>query len=150
VPASNFGSPSAGPLVSLALGGIFVLLSLAYLPSAVDGVAAWLGYANLSLAVFNLIPAVPLDGGRLLHAALWRVRGDLGWATRVASGIGQGFGYLFIAVGIALFVVQGSFSGAWLVFIGWFVLQGARAEGRSSPQRREHIVHRSASRPLQE
>jgi CBS domain-containing protein len=107
-----------------------VSVALAGLPSAVDGVAAWLGYINLTLAVFNLLPASPLDGGRVLHAALWRAKGDFAWATRIASEIGQGFGYLFIALGLVMFIFQGSFSGAWLAFIGWFLLQGARAEAR--------------------
>ncbi|MDX6598459.1 MAG: hypothetical protein QOE87_2346, partial [Gaiellales bacterium] len=120
----------AGPLVSLVLGTGFVLLALASLPSAVDGVATWLGYINLTLLVFNLIPALPLDGGRVLQAALWRRRGDLAWATQVASGIGRSFGYLLIALGIAMFIFQGSFSGAWLAFIGWFLLQAAGAEAR--------------------
>jgi Zn-dependent protease len=133
-PGAEFRVAAIGPLISLALGGIFVLIALADLPSAVDGVAAWLGYANLVVGVFNLIPALPLDGGRVLHAALWRARGDQGWATRVAAGIGQAFGYVFIALGIAMFVVQGSFSGAWLVLVGWFVLYGARAEARSAPR----------------
>jgi Zn-dependent protease len=93
----------AGPLVTLVLGVGFVLLALAGLPSAVDGVAAWLGYINLSLLIFNLIPALPLDGGRVLRAALWRARGDLGWATRVAADIGRGFGYLFIGLGVVMF-----------------------------------------------
>jgi Zn-dependent protease len=127
---AEFRIAAAGPLVSLALGVTFVLLGLADLPSAVDGVVSWLGYINLSLLVFNLISALPLDGGRVLRAALWRAKGDLGWATRVASDVGQGFGYLFIALGIAMLVFQGSFSGAWLAFIGWFVLQAARAEAR--------------------
>jgi len=129
--AAEFRIAIAGPLVSLALGAAFVLLARADLPSAVDGVAAWVGYVNLSLAVFNLIPALPLDGGRVFRAALWRAKGDLGWATRVASDVGQGFGYLFIALGIAMLIFQGSFSGAWLAFIGWFVLQAARSESRS-------------------
>jgi Zn-dependent protease len=120
----------SGPLVSIVLGVLFVLIALAQLPSSVDGVAAWLGYINLTLAVFNLLPASPLDGGRVLHAALWRAKGDFAWATRVASEIGQGFGYLFIALGLAMFIFQGSFSGAWLAFIGWYLLQGARAEAR--------------------
>jgi Zn-dependent protease/CBS domain-containing protein len=120
----------AGPLISIGLGVLFMLIALAGLPSAVDGAAAWLGYINLILAAFNLIPASPLDGGRVLHAALWRARGDFAWATRIASEIGQGFGYLFIALGLVMFIVQGSFSGAWLGFIGWFLLQGARAEAR--------------------
>jgi Zn-dependent protease/CBS domain-containing protein len=127
---AEFRIAVAGPLVSLGLGVGFVLLALAGLPSAVEGVAAWLGYINLALLVFNLIPALPLDGGRMLRAALWRARGDLAWATQVAAGIGQGFGYLFIAFGIAMFIFQGSFSGAWLAFIGWFLLQAAGAEAR--------------------
>jgi len=127
---AEFRTAIAGPLVSIGLGAVFVLIAIAHLPSSVDGVAAWLGYINLILAVFNLIPAQPLDGGRVLHAALWRAKGDFAWATRVAAEIGQGFAYLFIALGLAMFVFQGSFSGAWLAFVGWFLLQGARAEAR--------------------
>ena len=94
---AEFRIAIAGPLVTVVLSGGFMLFALAGLPSAVDGVAAWLGYINLTLLVFNLIPALPLDGGRVLRAALWRARGDLGWATRVAADIGMGFGYLFVA-----------------------------------------------------
>jgi len=127
---AEFRIAIAGPLVSLALGVAFVLVALAGLPSSVDGVAAWLGYINLALLVFNLIPALPLDGGRVLRAALWETKGDLGWATRIGTDIGRGFGYLFIALGVAMFIFQGSFSGAWLAFIGWFLLQAATAEAR--------------------
>ncbi len=129
-PGAEFRVAIAGPLVSLVLGVGFVLPALAPLPSAIDGVAAWLGYINLSLLVFNLIPALPLDGGRVLRAVLWRVRGDLGWATGVAADSGRGFGYLFIALGLVMFIVDESFSGAWLAFIGWFLLQAATAEAR--------------------
>jgi Zn-dependent protease len=129
-PGAEFRIAIAGPLVTLVLSGGFLLIALAGLPSAVDGVAAWLGYINLFLLAFNLIPALPLDGGRVLRAALWRARGDLGWATRVAADIGRGFGYLFIALGVLMFIVEGSFSGAWLAFIGWFLLQAATAEAR--------------------
>jgi Zn-dependent protease len=127
---AEFRIAIAGPLVSLVLGVVFVLIAIAGLPSAVDGVAAWLGYINLVLLVFNLIPALPLDGGRVLRAALWRSKGDLGWATRVGTDIGRVFGYLFIGLGVAMFIFQGSFSGAWLAFIGWFLLQAATAEAR--------------------
>lgn len=129
-PGAEFRIAIAGPLVTVVLSGGFLLLALAGLPSAIDGVAAWLGYINLTLLVFNLIPALPLDGGRVLRAALWRARGDLGWATRVAADVGMGFGYLFIALGVLMFIVEGSFSGAWLAFIGWFLLQAATAEAR--------------------
>jgi Zn-dependent protease/CBS domain-containing protein len=128
---AEFRIAIAGPVVSLALGiacvGVALLLRG---PEAVDGVAAWLGYINLALLVFNLLPALPLDGGRVLRSALWRARGDFGWATRVAAGIGRGFGFLFIVGGLAMFILHGAFSGAWLAFIGWFLLGAASAENR--------------------
>jgi Zn-dependent protease/CBS domain-containing protein len=125
----------AGPVVSLLLGILFVLIALVGLPEAADGVAAWLGYVNLSLLVFNLIPAVPLDGGRILHALLWGRRDDFAWATRVAAGIGRGFGYVLIAGGVALFIFESSFSGAWLAFLGWFLLAAASGEARFAAAR---------------
>ncbi len=128
---AEFRIAIAGPLVSLALGGAFVLIAwLGSLPEPADAVSAWLGYINLSLLVFNLLPALPLDGGRIFRSALWAARSDFGWATRVASAVGRGFGYLFIAGGIALFIFQGTFSGAWIAFVGWFLLQAASAEDR--------------------
>jgi Zn-dependent protease/CBS domain-containing protein len=128
---AEFRIAVAGPAVSLALGLGFVLLALVPgLPEAVDGVAAWLGYINLILLAFNLLPALPLDGGRVLRAALWGARGDFASATRLAADVGRGFGYLFIVAGLGLFVFQGSFSGAWLAFIGWFLLGAADAEAQ--------------------
>ena len=128
---AEFRIAIAGPLVSLALGVLFVVVAVfAGLPNAIDGVVAWLGYTNLILLVFNLLPALPLDGGRVLRSALWHFRGDLQWATWVASGVGRGFGFLFIGLGLFMLVVEGAFSGAWLAFIGWFLLQAATAEAR--------------------
>ena len=128
---AEFRIAIAGPIVSLALGVLFVLLAwLASAPEAVDGVAAWLGYINLTLLVFNLLPALPLDGGRVLRSALWAARNDFAWATRIAAWVGRAFGYVFIAVGLGFFIFQGAFSGAWLAFIGWFLLQAAGAEDR--------------------
>ena len=71
-----------------------------------------------------------MDGGRVFRSALWYFKGNLAWATRVSADVGRAFGYLFIAAGVALFIFQGSFSGAWLAFIGWFLLQAASAEAR--------------------
>ncbi len=130
---AEFRIAIAGPLVSLALGVVFALTGLLVpLPEVVDGVTAWLGYINLSLLVFNLLPALPLDGGRILRSALWRVKGSFSWATHVAALVGKGFGYLFIVAGIGLFVYRGGgvFGGVWLAFIGWFLLQAAGAEDR--------------------
>jgi CBS domain-containing protein len=128
---AEFRIAIAGPLVSLVLGVLFSLGAWTISTTdAVDAVAAWLGYINLALLVFNLLPALPLDGGRVLRSALWHFRGDFLTATRAAARNGRGFGFLLIAGGIFMFVFQGSFSGAWLAFIGWFLLQAATAEDR--------------------
>jgi Zn-dependent protease/predicted transcriptional regulator len=130
-PGAEFRIAIAGPLVSLVLGLLFSLGAWAIsTEERVDAVAAWLGYTNLTLLAFNLLPALPLDGGRVLRSALWRVWGDFRRATRAAARVGRGFGYLFIAAGVLMFIVEGSFSGAWLAFIGWFLLQAATAEDR--------------------
>ena len=121
----------AGPLVSLLVGVLFVGIAVVgEFPGPVDGVAFWLGWTNLALLAFNLLPALPLDGGRVLRSVLWGAKGDFAWATRVAAWIGRAFGYLFIVGGLAFLIFQGSFSGAWLAFIGWFLLQAAAAEDR--------------------
>ncbi len=128
---AEFRIAVAGPLVSLALGLLFSVGAWAMSTAeAVDGVVAWLGYINLALLVFNLLPALPLDGGRVLRSALWHLGRDFRKATRLAAAVGRGFGFFFIAGGLALFIFQGSFSGAWLAFIGWFLLQAATAEDR--------------------
>jgi Zn-dependent protease/CBS domain-containing protein len=128
---AEFRIAIAGPVVSLILGVFFVAVAVATrMTEEVDAVAAWLGYINLVLLVFNLLPALPLDGGRVLRAALWGARDDFAWATRVAGNIGRGFGYVLIAGGIALFIFANSFSGAWLAFTGWFLLGAASAELR--------------------
>ena len=128
---AEFRIAIAGPLVTLVLGIAFIALAvLTPMTDAVDGVLAWLGITNVFLLVFNLLPALPLDGGRVLRSALWRLRGDFGWATRIAAAIGRGFGFLFIAGGIALLIFANDFSGAWIAFMGWFLLGAATAEAR--------------------
>ena len=121
----------AGPAVSLVLGGLFVgLAALVPIAQSVDAVAAWVGRINLILLIFNLIPALPLDGGRVLRALVWLRTGNFGKATRIAAAGGRGFGYLLIGVGIALAVAWSDVSGLWLAFIGWFLLGAANAELR--------------------
>jgi Zn-dependent protease/CBS domain-containing protein len=122
---------AAGPLVTLALGGIFVGIDQLSLPNAVDGVLAWLGYINLLLLVFNLIPALPLDGGRILRAVMWRLKGDYVWATVRAALAGRAFALLMIGGGVALFIFQGAgIGGLWFAFIGWFLYQASTLELR--------------------
>lgn len=119
----------AGPAVSVLLGACFAVgAKLLPLPPAVDGVATWLGEINLVLVLFNMLPALPLDGGRVLRAALWARSGDFSRATRRAGAIAQAIGQMMIGFGIAMFLVLGALGGLWLALIGWFVLAAARAE----------------------
>lgn len=129
---AEFRIAVAGPLVSLVLGGVFVGLAVLPVPDAVDGVASWLGYTNLALLVFNLLPALPLDGGRVLRAAVWQATGDLPRATRIAAGLARVLAYVLVAGGVALTVWTGAFSGLWLAFIGMFLLQAAQSEMRAA------------------
>ncbi|HWC25595.1 MAG TPA: site-2 protease family protein, partial [Solirubrobacteraceae bacterium] len=138
-PGAEFRIAIAGPLVTVAIAAVLLAVTaLASLPEAVDGVVSWLAYINFFVLVFNLLPALPLDGGRLLHAGLWAARGDRGWATQLASGIGVGFGYLMIGAGVALFFAAAAFGGLWLALIGWFLTVTARAEALQQ-QARERL-----------
>jgi Zn-dependent protease len=128
---AEFRIAVAGPLVSLVIGVFFVLIAwIGDLPEAVDGVVGYLGYINLVLLVFNLIPALPLDGGRVLRSILWQTKGDFRWATNVAAEVARVFAFLFIGVGLAEVFFLNSFAGVWLAFLGWFLLQAAGAEAR--------------------
>jgi Zn-dependent protease/predicted transcriptional regulator len=87
----------------------------------------WLGVINILLAVFNMIPGFPMDGGRVLRAALWWKTGNMVWASRVASRTGEFVAYVFIVIGIIGFFRGLGFGGLWIAFIGWFLLNAARA-----------------------
>jgi Zn-dependent protease/CBS domain-containing protein len=127
---AEFRIAIAGPLVTAVLACAFLVAAAAPLASPVDGVAAWLGYISLLLLVFNLLPALPLDGGRVLRAALWRATGDFRRATRAAADVSRWFAFLIIGLGVALLVIGDPVGGAWLAFIGWFLLQAAGSEAR--------------------
>jgi Zn-dependent protease len=128
---AEFRIAIAGPLVTLVIGSASVLVAVVADPAeAVDGVAAWLGYINFLLLAFNLLPALPLDGGRVLRSVLWAGRHDFAQATALATGISRGFAFVMIGGGIFFFMVEGAFSGAWLAFLGWFLLMAASSEAR--------------------
>jgi Zn-dependent protease len=126
---AEFRIAIAGPAVTAVLAAVFVgFATLTHLGPATDGVAAWLGYINLLLLGFNLVPALPLDGGRVLRAGLWKARNDFVWATRISALVGRAFGVAMMAGGAALFLVHGAFSDLWLALIGWFVYGAAKTE----------------------
>jgi len=123
---------AAGPAASFVLGGLSVLGAW-WVGSAtlVGSALAWLAAVNILLAVFNLLPGAPLDGGRVLRAVLWARSGDRGRAEELSARAGRVLGYVLI--GLGLFEVSGGTSaGLWLVLVGWFVIGGANAERQQS------------------
>jgi Zn-dependent protease/CBS domain-containing protein len=140
-PGDEFALTIAGPLASLTLAGVFSLLGFAGGAIDLDSVAVLggtLAWLNMVLAVFNMVPAFPLDGGRILRALIWRLTGNLGVATRVATFIGRAFGWVLILSGLMLFLASfriaglqgGQISGAWMMLLGWFLNSAATAAAR--------------------
>ncbi len=131
-PGADFRIAVVGPLTSFVLAGVFWLVAVALQPrtgtTVVAAAAGWLGWTNLLLGAFNLLPGAPLDGGRVLRAALWRRRGDRSSAAASASRGGMALGYGLIVLGVLEFIA-GYLTGLWFVFLGLFLLQAARAEG---------------------
>jgi Zn-dependent protease/CBS domain-containing protein len=121
-----------GPLVSLVLGvgfgAVSALAAWAGLGGLPLGVLTWLSVVNIVLAVFNLVPAAPLDGGRILRALLWRAHGDRVRAAVTAARAGRRFGFLLVSLGLVLAVFTGQVGGIWWVLIGWFIASAATAE----------------------
>ena len=129
-PIDEFRMTIVGPGSSLVLGGIFWALYFGLhhgtgAAQFIGAISYWLGLINLSLGVFNLIPGFPLDGGRVLRSILWGRSHNLLKATKTASSIGRGMGYLFIFVGIWFVFAGQFFNGIWLAFIGWFLESAA-------------------------
>lgn len=131
-PKEEFFMAIAGPMVSLVLAGVFYSTSLLFvqiIPKQIPLIAvmSYLALANTFLAIFNLLPGFPLDGGRVLRAAIWKTTGSLNRATRIASSVGKGFGLVLMGLGI-LNIIGGYFvSGLWIMFIGMFLRTAAQA-----------------------
>jgi Zn-dependent protease len=130
---AEFRIAIAGPLVTLVLGVVFVAISVVPgMPDEIVAVAAWLGLINLVILVFNLLPAFPLDGGRVLRSALWARSGNFATATQQAARGGRAIAFALIGLGILSFMLTGALGGAWLALIGWFLLMAAGAESRAT------------------
>ena len=127
-PGKEFTMAVAGPATSLAIGGacLGIVFATRNSVSPVTGMALWLGYLNISLAAFNMIPGFPLDGGRVLRSVIWWRSHNLRRSTRIASIVGRVFGFLFIVGGIALIFTDYWSNGLWLALIGW-ILENAAA-----------------------
>lgn len=127
---AEFRIAIAGPLVSIALAGLFGLVALAAqsLP-AIAAPALWLARINLILAVFNMLPAFPLDGGRVLRAILWKFNGSELRATALAARVGQVMAWGMIGLGVLVGLTGNLFNGIWLAILGLF-LNGAATASR--------------------
>ena len=133
-PKTEFWIGIVGPLSSIAIGIFFLAgaVLLGWSPAKPPetppiAILAWLGYINIGLAIFNLIPGFPLDGGRILRAIIWRIKGSAELSTRSAAQVGRVIAIFMIVFGILRLFSGGGFSGLWISFIGWFLLDAAGA-----------------------
>ncbi|HSF31753.1 MAG TPA: site-2 protease family protein [Candidatus Tectomicrobia bacterium] len=130
-PSAEFMIAIVGPLASIALAGLFWLVWRALEREGPDptfaAIALYLVGLNTVVAVFNMLPAFPLDGGRVLRSIVWAITKDLKKATHLATRIGRGFAYILIVFGAVSLFAGAGFQGIWLALIGFFLLQGAQA-----------------------
>ncbi len=122
----------AGPAVSFIIGIFSLLAGVGVKPFSdiLGAVLTWLGQINLILAIFNLVPGFPLDGGRILRAILWGWKKDFRSASRMAANVGQLVAYGFIFIGVIIALRGNFFNGLWIGFIGWFLLNAAHQSYR--------------------
>lgn len=131
---TEFWMGIAGPITSFLIGLLCLALAwvLGWNPEVIAqtppvAILMWLGVINIALAVFNMVPGFPLDGGRVLRAIIWWITGNAIRATAIAARVGQIVAFGFIILGIFRFFSGAGFGGLWLAFIGWFLLDAARA-----------------------
>lgn len=127
---AEFSMAIVGPISSLVIAAVFYLIYRAGVAGGwgtpIIGVLYYVAYINAILAAFNLLPAFPLDGGRVLRSILWGAKGNLRWATRVSSSIGAAFGIGLIVLGIFQFIGGNVIGGLWMFLIGMFLRNAAQ------------------------
>jgi Zn-dependent protease/predicted transcriptional regulator len=140
-PGDEFAIAGIGPVSSLGIAVLFGVIAwmgaMADWSPAIVAVGQYLAFINVALAVFNLLPGFPLDGGRLFRAAAWKYTGDLRKATRWSSNGGKVVGYGLMALGLLQVFAGALIGGLWLLFIGWFVRTAAEAGFR------QHVLRES-------
>jgi len=124
-----------GPLTSLAVAAVAFVLSLLPFPALADDLLGWLAFVNVALALFNLVPAFPLDGGRLLSSWFWWRSGSRQRGVHSAVQIGRVFAYLMIAFGVFELFTGQALNGIWIAFVGWFLLSAGSSEEMGSQVR---------------
>ncbi len=129
-PTVEFRMAIAGPIMSLFLSFLFWLMSISAmrlsLAPAIWLVTDYLSFFNLAIAIFNLTPGFPLDGGRVLRAVLWHFSKNLRSATHTASVLGEGVAVIMIALGFLALITSNFISGVWFIFLGFFLLEAAQ------------------------
>lgn len=125
----EFAIALAGPTVSVILGGMFSLIAVAAAGTPFERAAGTLAVANGAVGAFNLVPGLPLDGGRLLRAGLWAATGDYRTATRVGSAAGRVIALGLLVAGAAV-LLAGSLVGVWYLLLAWFLDESARRAGK--------------------
>jgi Zn-dependent protease/predicted transcriptional regulator len=130
---TEFWMGIVGPITSFLIGGVFLGLAFAlgwtppeFPARPLPAMLMWLGYINVMLAIFNMIPGFPLDGGRVLRAIVWWINGNANQATKIAARVGQFVAFGFIVLGIWRFFGGAGIGGLWIAFIGWFLLVASR------------------------
>lgn len=132
-PGDAFKVAIAGPLVSFVLFGTFTALGIFVdLPSPLAAIVGLLAYINLALGAFNLIPGLPLDGGNVLKAIVWKITGKPYKGIAFASVVGQFFGWVGILLGIASIAGVSDIGSPWTLLVGWFLLQNAGRSAQSA------------------
>ncbi len=132
-PGEEFAIAAAGPGTSLVIAVVTLALGFAFrdVNEKATAMCFYLGTVNVALAVFNILPGFPLDGGRVLRSIAWKRTNSFRRATQIASGVGEMFAYGLLMVGVLLLLFGLVINGIWLLFIGWFLLNAARAEAQN-------------------
>lgn len=140
-PKAEFLVAIAGPIVSFIIAAVMYLVTFLgshwSWPVTVTAVTGYLAFINFVIAAFNLVPAFPLDGGRILRSILWGWKDNLGWATKVTTSLGSAFGFTLIAFGFFFLLTGGIFIGIWWILLGLFLNQAAYMSQRQYVVRKE-------------